>query len=91
MRSPGGGSLYITNQHFSSKYEIEVDAQIQIKQVVVVLHSQKKMRFSEKLHIIIFSLYISYILLHIFIIYNAVNSGVFLTFVESIPAFSLLL
>ena len=90
MRSPGGGSLYITNQHFSSKYEIEVDAQIQIKQVVVVLHSQK-MRFSEKLHIIIFSLYISYILLHVFIIYNAVNSGVFLTFVESIPAFSLLL
>lgn len=41
MRSPGGGSLYITNQHFSSKYEIEVDAQIQIKQVAVVLHSQK--------------------------------------------------
>lgn len=90
MRSPGGGSLYITNQHFSSKYEIEVDAQIQIKQVAVILHSQKN-EISEKLHIIIFSLYISYILLHIFIIYNAVNSGVFFIFVESILAFSLLL
>lgn len=42
MRSPGGGSLYITNRQFSSKYEIEVDAQIQIKQVTIVSHSQKK-------------------------------------------------